>query len=217
MAGRNNQYKRRHDSSEKLHLSDLDLMEVIRQERLIQRDDTETVRVSVSLSSWMVTAIDVLKEKSGDASERKFTLACMNLGTALLNENFDKKAIEIRKMRDVLNWDKNPVIADLANSHSPITLGVDDLKNAMLVKLQITNWSSEDLAVLAQKIGIQISSMRRVAICYSLYTVLEELPPFIQAYIPTIKEEFVEKVDCLQDLFNRWIIAGKIKEEEKPK
>ena len=204
----------RPDPSEKLHLSESNLIDVIRDEKTLERHDDEMVRTSIFLSSWVVTAIDVIKKKTNATSERKFHLACMNLGTAVISDNFDKKANEIRSLRDELNWDKNIVIADLANSHSSITLGVDNIKNATRATLQMTRWANDDLAVLAQKLGVQISSLRRIAICYSFDTVLAELPLYIQKYIPDIKNDFVEKVDCLYDMFNRWLITGNQKEDE---
>jgi len=204
-------YKNKPDPTEKLHLPNFNLIEVIRQEKSTQREDDEMMRTSMVLSSWMITSQDIIKKKTGSTSERKYYLACLNLGTAIMLQKFEGVANKIKDVRDQLNWEENEVIADLANSHSNITLGVDELRNPQKATLQMTKWSNEQLALLAQKIGIQLNSMRRIAMCYALNTVLDQLPSNLHRFITKDIEEFVKKVDWLFDAFNRWIIAGNSK------
>ena len=148
-----------------------DLGSVIGLEKIISRKEEDLFRTRLHLSSWTVTLMDIIMNKYSLTSERKMYQATLSLGTVFIEDDLKELIAKQREMRAEILLDKNPIKAFLATRHSPISIGGDPVLNGQKVVISMPSWVKDSLGSIAQFSGIQVSSLRRMAIYMAFNTV----------------------------------------------
>lgn len=180
------------------------LGEVIKREKVISRDEDDIFVTKIHLSSWTLTVLDIVMNEYKLTSERRMYLACLSLGSVILEESLSDIVSKQKKLREGILLDDNRLIASLANRHSDISVGSDSVLHGKRVTISMPNWVKDTLGEIAELIGTQVSSLRRIAI-YTALNTTDVIPETYQEDIDNNIRSFTRTVDNVLDAYERWI------------
>lgn len=179
------------------------LEEVIKREKIISRDEEEVFVTKIHLSSWTITLLDIIMYKYKLTSERRMYLACLSLGAVLLEESLDGIVSKQKMLRENILLDSNRTKASLASRHSDISVGSDPVLHGKRITIAMPNWAKDTLGEMAELIGTQVSSLRRIAIYRALDTI-DELPETYQEDIDYNNRIFMRSVSEVLEIVEDW-------------
>lgn len=206
-----------HSGEERTNLVNGDLFDAIKAEKIIRRSKDEVFRTRIWLSSWLLAIITKIMFVSKVKSERQMYRALFALGASLMENKHMKDADECFSIREELLFHDSISIREQAIPHVGVVTGVDSIENARGVMIDIPVWANESLSLMADKLNIQLSSTRRMAMYFAILTIIDKIDGIPEDLKTKMKDQLLKLEEIVKDrkhLFNYYKSCC-VKEEEE--